>query len=345
MRSGLRVSRGQVTLLWLAAVAAGVVACVGLDPIDTPFTALMVPLLVGALVLGPRHLPWFLGWMALMLGVAVALQPELSRRIVGAAAIQALMILIVLAVAVRRGRLGIGGMAGESMFVDLRDRLLDQGRMPALPSGWQVEAALRSAGGTPFAGDFVVSTRTADDRFEVVLVDVSGKGEAAGTRALMLSGAFGGLLGALPAERFLPAANDYLLGQAWEEGFATAIHLSLDLASGVAEVRTAGHPPAVHRLAGSGRWKVLGGGGGILGIEPDMTFPVVRVQLSPGDTVLLYTDGVVEQPRRDIDLGIDRMLGEAEQILRGGTAGTASRLVADLGSESDDRAVVLVRRS
>ena len=41
------------------------------------------------------------------------------------------------------------------------------------------------------------------------------------------------------------AANDYLLRQEWEEGFATAVHLSLDLATGRFEVRTAGHPPAV----------------------------------------------------------------------------------------------------
>ena len=62
------------------------------------------------------------------------------------------------------------------------------------------------------------------------MVDVSGKGEEAGTRALLLSGAFGGLLGALPPAEFLPAANDYLLRQDWDEGFATAVHLSLDLA-------------------------------------------------------------------------------------------------------------------
>ena len=64
----------------------------------------------------------------------------------------------------------------------------------------------------------------------MVVVDVSGKGEGAGTRALLLSGAFGGLLGALPPGEFLPAANDYLLRQDWDEGFATAVHLSLDVA-------------------------------------------------------------------------------------------------------------------
>ena len=89
-------------------------------------------------------------------------------------------------------------------------------------------------------------------RLEVVVVDVSGKGEQAGTRSLLLSGAFGGLLSALPPAEFLPAANDYLLRQDWEEGFATAIHLHLDLATGDFEIRTAGHPPAVQLHAGSG---------------------------------------------------------------------------------------------
>ena len=144
----------------------------------------------------------------------------------------------------RRSRLGVAGALGESMLVDLRDRILGQGGIPELPEGWYAESALRSAGGTPFAGDFVVAALPRrSDRLEVVVVDVSGKGEQAGTRALLLSGAFGGLLGALPPADFLPAANDYLLRQDWEEGFATAIHLSLDLGTGDFEVRTAGHPP------------------------------------------------------------------------------------------------------
>ncbi len=136
---------------------------------------------------------------------------------------------IILMTSFRRTRLGVGGTQGESMLVDLRDRIQRQGGIPDLPDGWHLESALRSAGGTPFAGDFIVTVRT-DDRLDVVVVDVSGKGEGAGTRALLLSGAFGGLLGALPADEFLTAANDFLLRQNWDEGFATAVHLSLDVA-------------------------------------------------------------------------------------------------------------------
>ncbi|CAM5256954.1 Serine/threonine-protein phosphatase OS=Streptomyces tendae OX=1932 GN=GUR47_09310 PE=4 SV=1 [Streptomyces tendae] len=75
-----------------------------------------------------------------------------------------------------------------------------------------------------------------------MLTDVSGKGMDAASRALLLSGAFGGLLGSLPPHAFLPAANGYLLRQDWDEGFATSIHLVLDLDSGDYELYSAGHP-------------------------------------------------------------------------------------------------------
>ena len=51
-----------------------------------------------------------------------------------------------------------------------------------------------------------------------------------------------------------------------------------------------------------------------------------------GDALLLYTDGMVETATRDIGLGIDRMLGQAERLLRGRFEGGAARLVDALGS-------------
>jgi serine phosphatase RsbU (regulator of sigma subunit) len=233
----------------------------------------------------------------------------------------------------------------ESMLVDLRDRILAQGEIPALPRHWLVESALSSAGGSPFAGDFVVATkREQGRRLEMAVVDVSGKGEAAGTRALQLSGAMGGLIGALPPEEFLSAANDYLLQRAWDEGFATAIHLSLDLATGDFAVRAAGHPPAAQRHAGSGRWQIHRTEGPVLGVLDNVRYDALPGRLAPGDTLVLYTDGMVEEPRRDIELGIDAMLGATESLLRRSWDGLAPRLVAAVGSPDDDRALLVVHR-
>ncbi len=126
------------------------------------------------------------------------------------------------------------------------------------------------------------------------MVDVSGKGVDAGTRALLLSGAFGGLLGAVEPARFLPAANDYLLRQRWSEGFATAVHLVVDFGTGHYVLESAGHPPAAHFVSGSGTWNVIAGEGMVLGVLPESRYPPVRGVLNVGDAMLLYTDGLVE---------------------------------------------------
>ncbi|GAB3251730.1 PP2C family protein-serine/threonine phosphatase [Nocardioides dilutus] len=342
-RRGVTVQT-QIMVGLVALSLAVVIAVVAVTNI-VPITSLMVPLLLGSILLGPRRLPLFVVFILVLLAVSVAAQEERTVRTWGAVGIQVLMCLIVLAASWRRSRLGVGLVAGESMFVDLRDRISRQTGLDHLPPGWYVETALESAGGTAFAGDFLVATRPTPDRLEVALVDVSGKGEEAGVRALLLAGSFGGLLGALSAAAFLPAANDYLLRQEWQEGFATAIHLSVDLRTGSYEVRSAGHPPAALRKAGSGRWTVLPTEGPILGIVRDAEFTCASGVLQRDDTLLLYTDGMVERPRRDIDLGIDRMLGETEQMMRGGIVGSAKRLVDGLGSTSDDRAVLLLTRS
>jgi serine phosphatase RsbU (regulator of sigma subunit) len=181
---------------------------------------------------------------------------------------------------------------------------------------------------------------------EVALIDVSGKGLGAGTRALLLSGAFGGLLGSLPPSEFLPAANAYLLRQEWVEGFATAVHLAVNLGTGDFHVRSAGHPPAIHFHAGSGRWNTLNATGGLLGVfEKDEYVPATG-HLASGDALLLYTDGLVETPRRDLTDGIDKLQGEAERLVAQGFRHGARKLIDSVAaSTSDDRALMMLWRT
>jgi serine phosphatase RsbU (regulator of sigma subunit) len=266
----------------------------------------------------------------------------------GAGIVIGVAAILVLIFAHSRERLGVQGMLGESMLVDLRDRLRAQGQIPPLPTQWQVETVLRSAYGDSFSGDFLVANRSTDGRLlEMALVDVSGKGQAAGTRALLLSGAFGGLLGAMEQEDFLPAANSYLLRQRWDEGFATAVHLGVDLTTGRYRLASAGHPPAAHFHAGSGRWEVISSEHGpALGIVETNDFPAHEGLLRRGDALLMYTDGLVETPGRDLGLGIDRLMGQAERLVRrGGFRGGADRIVDGTRTgENDDRALVLLWR-
>jgi len=245
-----------------------------------------------------------------------------------------------------RDRLGLQGAPGDLMLVDLRDRLAAHGRIPPLPEGWRVDTALRSAHAQAFSGDFLVAARPErGSTLEIALVDVSGKGQDAGVRSLLLSGAFGGLLGAMPRERFLGAANRYLLAQDWDEGFATAVHVAVDLETGRFWIASAGHPPAIHLHAGSGRLDPVGiAASPALGVIEGLWYPAVAGTLEPGDVLLLYTDGVVEVPGGDLELGIDRLMGAAERVLATRSGGAEDVLGLVQPGEGDDRALVLVIR-
>lgn len=334
------------TLLGLVGAVTLVALCAVLWPTRTPVATTIIPLVIAAVTQRPREQSLFAAYSLLCVAVAFAAQEEYTFRTNLVFATHAVMCVLVLVLARRRVALGVSGAEGELMFLDLRDRILSQGRLPALPPGWHAEIAIRSAGGTPFAGDFVLVD---DDpgRLDVALVDVSGKGEKAGARALQLAGAFGGLLRALDPEEFLPAANDYLLHQRWEEGFATAVHVSVDLVTGDFAVRSAGHPPALQlRRAPDGAaappaWSRLDSAGPILGLVEEAEFVVASGRLDRGDALLLYTDGLVEVAGRDIDEGVEA-LAAADALARGGEV--ARRVVDEQGSRHDDRALLVISR-
>ncbi|RNM13759.1 PP2C family protein-serine/threonine phosphatase [Nocardioides pocheonensis] len=329
-----------LVLLTLVIVVGGVVE------VDlVPQTTILLPIFLASLWLGPRTLPWFVIYALVGVVVLLAVQPSISSRTVMRVVVTFVIALLVIVTSFRRSRLGVSGPRGESMFVDLRDRISKQGVIPDLPLEWYVDSATRSAGGTSFGGDFIVASRATDgSTLELIVVDVSGKGIEAGTRSLLLSGAFAGLASAVTPDRFLVDANEYLLRQDWDEGFATAIHLHLDLRSGDFELRKAGHPPAIWLHAGSGRWSVLDSDGPILGLMEDATFEVVRGRLLPDDGLLMYTDGIVETVSRDIGSGIDKLAGRAQLLFPTGFGRAAQKLISDLSTSNDDAALVLVHR-
>ncbi|MFE4367080.1 PP2C family protein-serine/threonine phosphatase [Streptomyces sp. NPDC056835] len=313
-------------------------------------SALVLPIVAGGLLLRPASL------LSLYAAAAAALivesmvlgpYPDGPARVTpGTVLVVAACGLFGLLIAQFRARVGVPWRRGGTMLFDLRERIRVQSALPRLPKGWHHEMALRPAGGQSFSGDFVVAARTNGGRtLEVVLTDVSGKGMDAGSRALLLSGAFGGLLGSLPSHSFLPAANGYLLRQDWDEGFATSIHLVLDLDSGDFELLSAGHLPALQLHAGSGRWEEKSGEGPLLGVYDGAQFDPVKGSLRPGDVLMLFTDGLVEAPGRDLGEGIDRLTGEADRYVVPGFQGAAWHLIEAVAKDvNDDRALLLICR-
>jgi hypothetical protein len=307
---------------------------------------MILPILGGGLLLWPRALRILFGFVAAGL-VYDSLEDKGGIGIIATIVITAIYADVL---ANTRGKLGTRGRRADRMMIELRDRIKAQGTLPDL-DGWGSTVILRPAGGSSFGGDFVVS-HCDGKTLEVALVDVSGKGMDAATRALLLSGAFGGVLGSVPREEFLPACNAYLRRSQTDEGFVTAVHLSLDLATGEYVLSSAGHPPGIHFDANTGLWRVSPARGIVLGVMSDLSvapsIPEVGT-LRRGDAIALYTDGMVEAPGQDIDEGIGRLLGEAERMVVTGFGPGAPALVTamqqGLGGTNDDCAFVLIWRT
>ncbi|MGD0704219.1 MAG: PP2C family protein-serine/threonine phosphatase [Trebonia sp.] len=307
---------------------------------------MILPILCGGLLLWPRAL------RILIAVVAAGLIYDIveDRAGFGIAVTIAAIAYFADVLSNTRGKLGTRGLRADRMMIELRDRIRAQGTLPELGDGWGSTVVLRPAGGSSFGGDFVVSYSDGKT-LEVALVDVSGKGMDAATRALLLSGAFGGVLGSVPREQFLPAANAYLRRGSTDEGFVTAVHLSIDLASGEYTIYSAGHPPAARYDANTGDWQTSSARGIVLGVVSDLAaVPDVPDDgvLRRGDAIMLYTDGLVEAPRQDIDEGIRRLLGEAQRLVVDGFRTGAPGLVTTMQrtvNSGDDCALVLVWRS
>ncbi|MFC9325971.1 PP2C family protein-serine/threonine phosphatase [Kitasatospora sp. NPDC057015] len=317
-------------------------------PGSWPPSALVLPLVCGGLVLSTRRQLALVA--AVLAGSALSAywhEPHGVRA--GVTVVLALTALAGLVTARFRNRLGLRGLRGDSMLLELSEHTRALGRLPDRLLDWHFDRALAPVGGSSFSGDFLICAhRPEDDLLEVVLVDVSGKGSRAAARSMHLSGAFAMLLGSVPPESFLPAANDYLLRLGWEDDFATAVHLALRPASGRYRLFNAGHPPHAHyRPVDGGSWLVGDGGGPALGLLAGSAYPAAHGRLAFGDALLLYSDGLVEVPGLDIDAGIGRLLAAAEPVLRvpRGAGSPAGRLLRAVASDvPDDRTLVMVRR-
>jgi sigma-B regulation protein RsbU (phosphoserine phosphatase) len=210
----------------------------------------------------------------------------------------------------------------------LQESLLPD-RLPPIP-GVQVAARYRrGAGGGEVLGDFYDVFPSTKGRWAAVVGDVSGKGpKAAKTTALARY-----TLRAAAVRCATPSSNLATLNTALLEWYSddsqylTAVYATVrPTEAGVhVQVSCGGHDPALIRRA-DGRVETLGVHGLILGWQVTPRLRNQRTQLHPGDSLLLYTDGVTEARRpHDRDMfGIDRL----HQLLADTVPGSADDLAA-----------------
>jgi hypothetical protein len=340
-RTGSRGSQAYVLFVLVGAVAITAVLAATTEVV--PFSLWYVWLIVGVLVL--RF--WPLTVLCLVILVAGCWMTLREHDTTAARAV-ALFALVISEILIlwqsSHQRSGLPVTLSEVMLANLRDRLQSYSRMPPLPEGWRSHGAALSAHGAGYAGDFLVADLRKGRFLEVVLVDVCGKGVAVGPQALQFAGALGGLMGAVRPDALMRAANTFLMREASDETFATAVHLLVDLETGDYELTSAGHPPALHWRPDPGGWMVDNSRGLALGVLSDAEYTPTEGNLGPGEALMFYTDGVVESRGRDLGEGIEWLRDKALLAVEQGFHGAPRRILRDVPRGEDDRSILILQR-
>jgi serine phosphatase RsbU (regulator of sigma subunit)/anti-sigma regulatory factor (Ser/Thr protein kinase)/anti-anti-sigma regulatory factor len=179
----------------------------------------------------------------------------------------------------------------------LQRELLPVG-VPVLPGAQVAASYLLAEAGTAAGGDWFDALPLPGDRIALVVGDVVGHGVTAsatmGQLRILLEDRLteaGDVCAAL-------AAVERMAGRIRGAGAATVCVAALDLATGDVDLCTAGHPPPLVVTAGGEARYLAPTGGGPLGTGAD--FAAGHDRLEVGDLLLLYTDGIVERPGRDL---------------------------------------------
>ena len=244
----------------------------------------------------------------------------------------------------------------ELMAADLRvAREIQMGMIPQDFSAIETEFGVELAGvlepAREVGGDLYSAFPVGSGRLLILVGDVSGKGIPA-SLFMVRASSLARLLGRHCAEpeAILAQLNDELSADNPSCMFVTMLCAVYEPATGRIVMANAGHnQPVLLRNGYAPRW-ALAKAGVALGFDPGLVFPRTELVLQPGDSLVLYTDGVNEAFDEDDECFGNQRLLEALAPFAGATAEATTRGLlrsvrgfAGAATQSDDIAILVLR--
>ena len=198
-------------------------------------------------------------------------------------------------------------------------------------------------------GDWYDALRLPDGRLALAVGDVLGKGVRAASVMGQVRNALRGLVHADPAPGLVLDRLDSLVrAHATDEEFVTLVYALLDPRTGALTWASAGHPPplVVGEPSAGGAWLADDAASVPLGLGPDERREA-SLTLAPGQTLLLFSDGLVESRHRPLVDGLPLLAVEAARLARADSPPDklCDGLIAALagGRQEDDVTLLLAR--
>jgi serine phosphatase RsbU (regulator of sigma subunit) len=245
----------------------------------------------------------------------------------------------------RRAALTRGALERELQVAHAMQVHLLPRRAPVYPT---LDCAAAALSGESVGGDYYDFVETSARNFTLAVGDAAGKGVPA---ALVLAGVQARFRdearrtsspGAL-----LRALNRELVGLDQPEKFMGLLCARVEVRAGRVWFANAGLTPPLVRRRG-GRFEELTAGGVLLGVSADATYPDVSVELSAGDVVVLYTDGLTEARRGDELFGVERVRRGLEACGGRRAADILESLISEVRAFADqpldDLTIVVLRQ-
>ena len=217
----------------------------------------------------------------------------------------------------------------------------------ALPvlEGCDVAAYYSASGRTGVGGDFYDVLALPGGRVALFVGDVMGRGVEAAAAMAQMRASVRAYLAVDPRPDVVLSKLDLMMAAYGEDQLVTLVYLLLDPSTDTLLVANAGHPAPTLLRSDLSVAQLPSADGGPLGI-PAGARQHHRVTFCSGDTVLLFTDGLIERRTEDIDAGRARLTGALSALAEDGLDTALGRLVALVRDETqdDDVAAVALRR-
>jgi GAF domain-containing protein len=247
----------------------------------------------------------------------------------------------------RRAAVAIDNSLIHSEFRQIADRLQEAVLPAALPTvpGWELASSYSSAGKVDVGGDFYDAIPLSDGRLALLIGDVMGRGVDAAAAMAQIRAALRAFIAVDPEPARVMERLDLYYEQFPTDQLVTVLYALADPLSDEVVLACAGHPPPL-LLSPSGAPEFVEAARGRLLGAGTAERTTTTVGFKPAQTLLMFTDGLIERRNEDLDQSKRRLIEVCSTLPSGPDGIDLDALVTTMRdpTRDDDIAILAARR-